>query len=58
MGDGLWRKGEFHDQLNRLMHVMTEVVDVKVLKNKPTSYTKCWWFQELTDSHWEVWRLA
>jgi len=38
--------------------MITDTVDVKVPKTKPSPYVKCWWSQELTDSCWEVWRLA
>ena len=58
VGDILQSEGKLHDHLDRLMHIITDVVDVKVSKAKPSPYTKHWWSQELTDSCWEMCRLV
>src|SRR5882724_7795315 len=56
--ENICTKAEFDTQLNQLMQVITEVIDTKVQKTRPSPYQKRWWSSDLTQKHIEVRQLT
>jgi len=49
---------EFNTRLRELTHTLSEVIDTKIPKTRPSPYQKWWWSKDLAVKHREVCRLT